>query len=80
LALDIHSIEPSDEVNQDVVDTFGNLSQKALCDFFIGGIVGEIHRNEELFGFGIDVTNVNTAFVGEVDPIALAGISRAHGM
>jgi hypothetical protein len=37
--------------------------------------LGEINRNEQLLGFGIDVTDVNAAFVGEVDPVALAGVS-----
>jgi len=75
LTVHIDSVEPGDEVDQDFMHAAWHLFQKALCDCFIGGVSGEINRNEQLLGFGIDVTDVNAAFVGEVDPVALAGVS-----
>jgi hypothetical protein len=31
----------------------------------------EVNSDEDLLGFGIDIANVNTAFMSEEDPIAL---------
>jgi hypothetical protein len=74
LALDVDGVEPRDEVDQDLVHAAGHLFQEGLCDFLVGGVLGEINRNEQLLGLGIDVADVDAAFVGEVDPVALANL------
>jgi hypothetical protein len=53
------------------VNTFGNLLEQDLGNLFVGRVLGKVYGDEELLGFRIDIAYVNTALVGEEDPIAL---------
>jgi len=53
------------------VDTAGNLAQQDFGDLSVGGILGEIDGDEQLLSLGVNITNINTTFVGEKDPVAL---------
>ena len=39
--------------------------------------MGEVNGNEEFLGFGVDITDVDTTFVGKEDPVALEVISMS---
>lgn len=71
MAVDVDSIEPRDEVDQDVVDAFRNLLQQCSGYFGIRWILGEVYGNEKLFSFSIDITDINTTLIGEKDPVTL---------
>jgi hypothetical protein len=71
LAIDVDGIETGDEIYEDVVHTLGDFLEECGSNLVVGGILCEIDGNEEFFGFGINVTNVNTALVREEDPVAL---------
>lgn len=49
----------------------GDFAEETLSDLLVRGVLGEIDRDEELLGFGIDVTDVYTTFMVEQDPVAL---------
>jgi hypothetical protein len=53
------------------VDALGHLRQKSLCDLLIGRVLREVDGDEELLSLLIDVTNIDTTFVSEEDPVAL---------
>jgi hypothetical protein len=53
------------------VDALGDLLQESLCDLLVRRILGEIDRDEQLLGLCVDVTDVNTALMGEEDPVTL---------
>jgi hypothetical protein len=71
LALDIDGVEATDEVYQDVMNTLGDLLEQNLGNFFVGRVLRKVYWDEKLLGFGIDIANINTTLVGEVNPIAL---------
>ena len=71
LAVDVNSIQSCDEVNEDIVDTLRNLLQESCGKLFVRGVLRKVNGNENLLGFGIDITNINTALVCEENPIAL---------
>jgi hypothetical protein len=73
LAVDVNSVQSCDEVNKDIVDTLGNLLQERCSKFLVRRVLGKVNGNENLLGFGIDITNVDTSLVCEEDPIALKG-------
>jgi len=63
------------------VHTLWNLLQESRSNFIVRRIFGEVNGNENLLGFGIDITNIDTSFVCEEDPITLEkGTSSARGM
>ena len=51
--------------------TLGNLLQKSGSNLVIGGVLGEVDWDEELLSLLVNITNIDTTFVGEKDPIAL---------
>lgn len=71
LGVHVDSVETRDEVDEDVVDTLGDLVQEGLGDFLVGGVVLQVDGNEQLFSLSVDITNVDTTLVGEEDPVTL---------
>ena len=71
LAVDVDGVEAGDEVDEDIVDSLGDFFQETGGDFVVAGVLGEIDGDEHLFGFGVDIADINAAFVVEEDPIAL---------
>lgn len=51
--------------------TLGDLLQESSGNLLVGGELGEIHGDEDLLGLLVDITNINTALVGEENPVAL---------
>lgn len=71
LAVDVDGVKTGDEVHQYIVDSLRDLVQESLGNLLVGGIVLEVDGNEQFLGLGVDITNVDTTFVSEEDPIAL---------
>lgn len=71
LAVDVDSVETGDEVDQDVVKTGRNLLEQRRGNLVVGGILREVDRDEELLGLRIDITDIDTTFVREENPVAL---------
>jgi hypothetical protein len=55
------------------VDTLWNLLQESCSKLLVRGVLGKVDGNENLLGFGIDITNIDTSLVCEEDPITLKG-------
>jgi hypothetical protein len=72
LAVDVDGVQPRDEVDENVVDTLGNLLQEGGSDLLVGGELAEVDGDEKLLGLLVDIANIDTALVGEEDPIALS--------
>jgi hypothetical protein len=53
------------------VDALWHLLQERSSNLLVGGVLGEVDRDEELLSLRIDVTNINTTLVGEENPVAL---------
>ena len=75
LAVNIDSIQTADEVDQDVVYALGHLLQQCLGKDLIRGVLLEVNGNEQLFSLSIDITDVDTTFVSEQNPVALVIVS-----
>jgi hypothetical protein len=71
LTINIDGVEAGDEVDEDIVNTLWNFLQKTLCDLVVGWILFEINWNKEFLSLSVDITNVNTTLMSEVNPIAL---------
>jgi hypothetical protein len=71
LAVNVDGVEARDEVNQDIVNTLGDLAQQGCGDLLVGGVLLEVDGDQELLGLSIDITDINTTFVGEEDPVTL---------
>ena len=71
LAINVDSIQPRDEVNEDIVDTLRNLLQESGGDLLVRGELLEVDRNEKLLSLLVNIANINTTLVGEEDPITL---------
>jgi imidazole glycerol phosphate synthase subunit HisF len=71
LTVDIDGVQTRDEINEHIVDSLGDFAEQGLCDFSIGWVFRQVHRNEELLSFGVDITNVNSTLVSKEDNIAL---------
>ena len=71
LAVDVDGVQAGDEVHQNVVDTLGDLGQQGGGDLLVGGVVLEVHGDEQLLSLGINITDVDTTLVGEEDPVTL---------
>lgn len=54
------------------MDTLGNLLEQGSGNLLVGGEFLEVDGNEKLLSLLVDVTNVDTALVGEEDPITLS--------
>lgn len=75
LAVDVDSVQAGDEVNQDIVNASRHLLQQSSGNLFVGGEVFEVNGDQELLSLGIDITDVDTTFVSEENPVALEIIS-----
>jgi hypothetical protein len=75
LAVDVDGVQAGDEVNEDVVDTSGDLAEKALGDLLVAGVLLEVHGDEELLSLSVDIADLDTTLVVEQDPVALKGKS-----
>ena len=75
LAVDVDGVQAGDEVNEDVVNTSGNLTEKALGDLLVAGVLLEVHGDEELLSLSVDIADLDTTLVVEEDPVALEGKS-----
>lgn len=53
------------------MDALGDVLEQGLCDFVVRGVLLEVDGDEDLFGFGVDIADVDAALVGEEDPVAL---------
>jgi hypothetical protein len=53
------------------VDTLGYFAQQTGSDGFVGRVLAEVDGDEELLGFGVDVSYVDTTFVVEQNPVTL---------
>jgi hypothetical protein len=53
------------------VHALGHFLEQCLRKFSVRWVLGEVNGNEKFFGFGVYIANVNTALVGEEDPVAL---------
>ena len=63
------------------MNTLWNLFQESRSDFIVRRVFGEVNGDENLLGFCIDITDIDTTFVCEKNPITLEqGTSLARGM
>lgn len=63
------------------MNTLWNLLQESRSDFIVRRVFGEVNGDENFLGFCIDITNIDTSFVCEENPITLEqGTSLARGM
>lgn len=72
LAVHVDGVQAGDEVDQNIVDTLGDLAQESLGDLLVGGVLLEVDGNEQLLSLGVNITDVNTTLVGEEDPVTLS--------
>lgn len=75
MAVNVNSIQAGDEIDEDVVDTFGDFLEQRRGDLVVGGEFLEVDGYKNLFSFGVNITNVDTAFVCEENPVALRVMS-----
>jgi len=71
LAVNVDGVQAGDEVHQDVVDTLGHLGQQCGGNLLVGGVVLEVHGDEQLLSLGVNITDVDTTLVGEENPVTL---------
>jgi len=71
LAVNVDSVESGNEVDEDVVDTLGNVPEECGSDLLVGGVLRQVDGDEELLSLGIDITNINTTLVREENPVTL---------
>jgi hypothetical protein len=71
LTVNVDGIETGDEVNKDVVNALGNLLEKSSSNLLVGRVFSEVHRDQELLSLSVNIADINTALVGEEDPVAL---------
>ena len=48
-----------------------HLLQQGRGDLFVGWILGEVNRDEKLLSFCVNIADIDTALMGEEDPVAL---------
>ena len=53
------------------MDALGHLAQERLGNGLVGGELGQVDGDEKLLGLLVNISNVDTALVGEKDPVAL---------
>lgn len=71
LAVNVDGVQARDEVNQDIVNTGGDLAQQGRGNLLVGGVLLEVDGDQQLLGLSIDITDVNTTLVSEEDPVTL---------
>lgn len=77
VAVNVDGVEAADEVDEDVVDTLGDLAQQSRGNLLVGGVLREVNGDEKLLSLLVDITNIDTTLVGEEDPVALRNDSLA---
>lgn len=78
LAVDVYSVQPRDEVDENIVHTLGNLLEESGSNLLVRRELLEVDGNEELLSLLVDITNVNTTLVGEENPITLKRERQQH--
>lgn len=53
------------------MDAFRNLLQEGCRNFLVRRVLGKVDGDEELLGFGIDITNIDASLVCKEDPVTL---------
>jgi hypothetical protein len=53
------------------VKTFRDFCQERLSDLLIRWVFGKVYRHKKLLGLGVDITNIDTTFVREENPVTL---------
>jgi hypothetical protein len=53
------------------VHALGHVLEKSFCKVLVRRKFLEVDWDQDLFGFFVDITNINTTLVGEENPIAL---------
>jgi hypothetical protein len=53
------------------VHTGGDLLQERRRNLLVGGVLLEVDGDEELLSLLVDIANIDTALVGEEDPVTL---------
>jgi hypothetical protein len=71
LAVDIDGVEAANEVDQDIVNTLGNLLQEDGGELLIRGVFGKVNRDQDLLSLGVNIADIDTTLVGEQNPVAL---------
>ena len=71
LAVNVYGVQAGDEVDEDIVHTLWYLLQQGRGDLFVGWILGEVNRDEELLSFCVDIADIDTALMGKEDQVAL---------
>jgi hypothetical protein len=71
LAVNVDGVKTSDKVDKNVVDALGDLSKENFGDLGIGWVLLQVDGYQKFLGLGINVTNIDTTFVGEENPVAL---------
>ena len=71
LAVNVDGVEAGDEVNEDVVNTLGNLLEESGSNLLVGRVLLEVDGNQDLLSLSIDITDINTTLVGKEDPVTL---------
>ena len=53
------------------MDTLWNVPEKRGSNLLVGGVLGQVDRDEELLSLGINIADINTTFVREENPVTL---------
>jgi len=53
------------------VDTLWHLLQQCRGDLFVRGVILEVDGNEQLLSLLINITNIDTTFMSEENPVSL---------
>jgi hypothetical protein len=77
LAVNVDGVQAGDEIDEDIVNTFGDLFEECGGEFFVGGEFLQVDGDEDLHSFGINVADIDTALVCEENPIALSVMGLA---
>jgi hypothetical protein len=68
--VDVDTVEADNEVAEDVLLSLGDVGEERL-DHLLTGREGLADGEEELERLGVDIADVDTALVGEVDPVTV---------
>lgn len=53
------------------MDTLRDLLEESACDLLVRGVLLQVNGDEKLLSLLVNVSNIDTALVGEEDPITL---------
>jgi hypothetical protein len=60
------------------VDALWDVLEEGLCQFCVGGEFLEINRNQNFLSLCVNITDIDTAFVREKDPVTLEMFSGGN--